>query len=493
MQREPPLHRRLARRAAHPVRGPGVPRRYRGKVKLVYIDPPFNTGQAFEHYDDWMEHSTWLSFMRERLLLIRELLAPDGSVWVHLDDAEQHRMRLLMDEVFGPANFIASRSGRRQRRRTPHATFSRPGLHHDLRAVNREGGGPRRCRDGGDGRAYTNPDGDPRGPLAAGGPGRTSHTQQGPYPIVEPRRVGSRTPAAGNFWRFSRELEHWTLTDACGGAEGRAACPHQAIPQRGADGECRDTWWPQEVGHNQDGKKEIRKMFPGGPFRDAEAGAVAGAGDPHRVEHRGHRAGLLRRVGDDGCGGAQDGASLGDRGDPPLTVEQFTQPRLTKVVNRRGPRRHHEVGWLGGWRRLPDGDGRAVDVRGHALRRGPGRVGNERSLRSGGRRAARVRVPGRRPAAVRHPRDGCAWPSSTARSVLKRCGRSSARWERRSGSPSSRSPFCPRPSRPWPRSVPGSRIRKAPRDLLTSGGAADAATHRGEPNGIPNAVEGSTA
>ena len=74
---------------------------YRGKVKLVYIDPPFNTGQAFEHYDDWMEHSTWLSFMRERLLLIRDLLAPDGSVWVHLDDAEQHRMRLLMDEVFG--------------------------------------------------------------------------------------------------------------------------------------------------------------------------------------------------------------------------------------------------------------------------------------------------------------------------------------------------------------------------------------------------------
>ena len=81
---------------------------YRGKVKLVYIDPPFNTGQAFEHYDDWMEHSTWLSFMRERLLLIRDLLAPDGSVWVHLDDGEQHRMRLLMDEVFGAQNFIAS-------------------------------------------------------------------------------------------------------------------------------------------------------------------------------------------------------------------------------------------------------------------------------------------------------------------------------------------------------------------------------------------------
>lgn len=82
--------------------------RYRGKVKLVYIDPPFNTGQAFEHYDDWMEHSTWLSFMRERLLLIRELLAPDGLIFLHLDNFEVHRMRLLMDEVFGAGQHLAS-------------------------------------------------------------------------------------------------------------------------------------------------------------------------------------------------------------------------------------------------------------------------------------------------------------------------------------------------------------------------------------------------
>ena len=87
---------------------PEYARHYRGKVKLVYIDPPFNTGQTFAHYDDWMEHSTWLSFMRDRLLLIKDLLAPDGSVWVHLDDAEVHRMRCLMDEVFGAENFVAT-------------------------------------------------------------------------------------------------------------------------------------------------------------------------------------------------------------------------------------------------------------------------------------------------------------------------------------------------------------------------------------------------
>ncbi len=72
---------------------PEYRRHYRGKVKLIYIDPPFNTGQTFEHYDDWMEHSTWLSLMRDRLLLMKELLAPDGSIWVHLDDAEQHCRR----------------------------------------------------------------------------------------------------------------------------------------------------------------------------------------------------------------------------------------------------------------------------------------------------------------------------------------------------------------------------------------------------------------
>jgi adenine-specific DNA-methyltransferase len=87
---------------------PAFRREYRGKVKLIYIDPPFNTGQTFAHYDDWMEHSTWLSFMRDRLLLMKELLSPDGSIWVHLDDVEQHRMRSLLDEVFGSEQFVTN-------------------------------------------------------------------------------------------------------------------------------------------------------------------------------------------------------------------------------------------------------------------------------------------------------------------------------------------------------------------------------------------------
>jgi len=87
---------------------PEFRQQYRGKIKLIYIDPPFNTGQTFDDYDDWMEHSTWLSFMRERLLLLRDLLAPNGVMWLHLDNFESHRMRCLLDEIFGAGQHLAS-------------------------------------------------------------------------------------------------------------------------------------------------------------------------------------------------------------------------------------------------------------------------------------------------------------------------------------------------------------------------------------------------
>jgi adenine-specific DNA-methyltransferase len=81
---------------------------YVGKVKLAYLDPPFNTKQAFEHYDDALEHSVWLTMMRDRLLQIRKLLAPNGSVWVHCDDSEQAYLKVMMDEVLGRENFITT-------------------------------------------------------------------------------------------------------------------------------------------------------------------------------------------------------------------------------------------------------------------------------------------------------------------------------------------------------------------------------------------------
>lgn len=81
---------------------------YRGRVKCIYIDPPYNTKSAFEHYDDNLEHSQWLSMMHPRLVLLRELLSEDGSIWVSIDDNEGHYLKVLMDEVFGRKNFVAT-------------------------------------------------------------------------------------------------------------------------------------------------------------------------------------------------------------------------------------------------------------------------------------------------------------------------------------------------------------------------------------------------
>ncbi len=80
---------------------------FTGRIKCIYIDPPYNTGSAFEHYDDGIEHSLWLSLMRDRLELLRKLLRKDGSIWISIDDNEMPYLRILMDEVFGRTNFIA--------------------------------------------------------------------------------------------------------------------------------------------------------------------------------------------------------------------------------------------------------------------------------------------------------------------------------------------------------------------------------------------------
>lgn len=89
------------------TRVPELAKKYLGAVKCIYIDPPFNTEKTFEDYEDNLEHSIWLTMMRDRLVHLRKLLSEDGSIWVHLDDSENHRMRLLLDEVFGAGNFVS--------------------------------------------------------------------------------------------------------------------------------------------------------------------------------------------------------------------------------------------------------------------------------------------------------------------------------------------------------------------------------------------------
>ena len=79
---------------------------FSGRVKCIYIDPPYNTGNAFDYYDDGVEHSIWLNLMRQRLVLLRELLSEEGSIWIQIDDEEQAYLKVLCDEIFGRVNFV---------------------------------------------------------------------------------------------------------------------------------------------------------------------------------------------------------------------------------------------------------------------------------------------------------------------------------------------------------------------------------------------------
>ena len=79
---------------------------YAGKIKCIYIDPPYNTGNAFEYYDDGLEHSIWLNLMRSRIELLRNLLSDDGSLWIQIDDEEQAYLKVMCDEIFGRSNFV---------------------------------------------------------------------------------------------------------------------------------------------------------------------------------------------------------------------------------------------------------------------------------------------------------------------------------------------------------------------------------------------------
>lgn len=80
--------------------------KYAGQIKYMYIAPPYSTGSAFEHYDDNFEHSTWLSLMKPALEILRNLLSDDGSIWIGIDDDEEHYLKVLCDEIFGRDNYI---------------------------------------------------------------------------------------------------------------------------------------------------------------------------------------------------------------------------------------------------------------------------------------------------------------------------------------------------------------------------------------------------
>lgn len=319
--------------------------KYLGRVKLVYIDPPFNTGQAFDHYEDNIEHSVWLTMLRDRLRQIRPLLSRDASVWVHLDDAEVHRCRSVLDEELGPDKFIATIVWEK----SPGAKGDTDiADNHDYIMVYAARGKawkevrnriPRTAKQAG---RYANPDSDPRGPWRQGADGTAkSGNDDLRFPITTPSgRVV--TPPSGNYWRFSQETFEKARAEGrvWFGKDGDAMPVIKTYLAEISDGVVPGTWWPNsEVGSNQEAKRDhLRKMFP-----DVEPFSTP---KPER---------LLRRIIEiatnpddivlDCFGGSGTTAAvahkLGRRWITSEllsgTVETYTKPRLTKVVRGEDP------------------------------------------------------------------------------------------------------------------------------------------------------------
>jgi adenine-specific DNA-methyltransferase len=175
---------------------------YTGKVKCVYIDPPFNTGQAFKQYDDGMEHSLWLQLMSARIKILSNLLEPQGTIWVHLDDNEVHYLRVLMDEIFGRQNFVSSVVWRAaDSSNNDSKQFSVD--HNVILVYSREPSwiSNELPRSDAANKHYKNPDNDPRGPWFQGNLSSPNPRENLRFNIASPQGHLIEPPANG--WRWS--------------------------------------------------------------------------------------------------------------------------------------------------------------------------------------------------------------------------------------------------------------------------------------------------
>ncbi|RJQ28692.1 site-specific DNA-methyltransferase [Candidatus Parcubacteria bacterium] len=243
---------------------------FAGRIKCIYIDPPYNTGSAFEHYDDNLEHSTWLSLIRPRLEILKNLLDKDnGSLWISIDDDESHYLKVLCDEVFGRSNFVANVIWEKKHTRANDAKWFSDNHDHILvyaknKSVWKRNLLPRHEEEKG----FTNIDNDPRGPWASGPCHVKTPNPKDIYPVTTPSgRV--IMPPAGTSWRFSKEKFASLVEDnrIYFGTNGSNVPRYKRFLSDVQDGLVPLTlWFREEVGDNQEAKSEIKKLFGADPF-----------------------------------------------------------------------------------------------------------------------------------------------------------------------------------------------------------------------------------
>ena len=241
-------------------------KRYAGKVKLIYLDPPYNTTKDFD-YNDKFTHATWLTFMKSRLEIAWDLLAEDGTIWISIDDNESHYLKVLADTVFGRENFLNEVIW--QRAFSPvnlKKTFSRS---HDYIQVyaknnssNKELNRLPRSTDANN--RYKNPDNDSRGPWTSGDLSVGPAVQANIYEITTPsgRKV---LPPDGYSWRLSKDRFKEFIDDnrIWFGKDGDNVPRIKRFLSEVGGVVAQTLWTYQEVGHNQDAKKEIKTLFEG--------------------------------------------------------------------------------------------------------------------------------------------------------------------------------------------------------------------------------------
>ncbi len=241
--------------------------KYAGQVKCIYIDPPYNTGSAFEHYDDNLEHSQWLSLMLPRLQILRTLLSEDGTIWISIDDDEQAYLKVLCDEVFGRSNYIETIVW--QRAYSPvnlKKTISRS---HDYilvyaKNLTKDYSLNKLPRTAEANDRYKNLDNDPRGvwkstdSTAQAGHGTTSQ-----FYVLKAPNGKEHTLTAGRCWVYTEEVMKQMIADnrVWFGPDGNNVPALKRFLTEVRDGIVPQTIWPyQEVGHTQEAKKEIKAL-----------------------------------------------------------------------------------------------------------------------------------------------------------------------------------------------------------------------------------------
>lgn len=328
---------------------------YLGKVKCVFIDPPYNTGNAFAQYDDGVEHSLWLSLIRDRLEVIRRLLSEDGSVWITIDDNEVHYLKILCDEIFGRRNFIANIIWQKiYTVKNSARHFS--DMHEHIIVFSKSIDAWKRNllpRSDELDATYTNQDDDPRGPWTTNAVQARNYYSLGSYEIKSPAGVAF-APPQGTYWRISKESFEALDKDnrIWWGRDGTATPRIKKFLSEAKQGVVPATlWFHEDAGHNAEAKEEVRRLA-------ADIGAnVFATPKPERLIRRALEIATSPGdlVLDSFAGSGTTGAVAHKMGRRWIMVElgdhavTHIVPRLKKVVDGTDPGGVTEAtGWKGG-------------------------------------------------------------------------------------------------------------------------------------------------